>query len=113
MRRLLVLLFLLLTGCTTVEPGSPAAGDERPSSVTPTTSTEPSADRPKDIDLAAVDLCAVLAAIPRATFGLDTDRPPLAGESSIFPGSKDCFANGVQANLRLLAVAALDEGAAE
>lgn len=113
MRRLLVFLGLLLAGCTTTAPGTPTAGD-RPTEQTTTTTTGPtSADRPQDIDLAAVDLCQMVSALPRANFGLDTDRPPLAGDSSIFPGSKDCFANGVKANLSLLVVAVLDEGAGE
>jgi hypothetical protein len=114
MRRLLVLLGLLLAGCTTTAPGTPIAGGKvTESTTTTTTAAEPSADRPKDIDLTAVDLCTVLAALPRATFGLDTDRPPLAGDSSIFPGSKDCFANGVQNNLSLLVVAVVGSGASE
>jgi hypothetical protein len=112
MRRLLLFLGLLLAGCTTTAPGTPTAGDEP--TPQPTTTTESSsANRPKDIDLAAVDLCQVVGALPRADLGLDTDRPPLAGDSSIFPGAKDCFANGVQANLSLLVVAVLDEGAGE
>jgi hypothetical protein len=113
MRRLLVLLFLLLTACTTTTPGSPAGTSGAPATTTPATgsSTQPGGDRPKDIDLAAVDLCAVVAALPRADFGLDTDRLPLAGDSSIFPGSKDCFAQGLRTNLALLVVAVLDEGA--
>lgn len=116
MRGLLVLVGLLLAGCTATEPGTPSAG-ERPSTANPpaTTSaaTSEAADRPRDIDMAAVDVCAVVAALPRESFGLDTDRPPLPGESSLFPGSRDCFANGSRNNLSLLVVAVIDQGTAE
>jgi len=55
----------------------------------------------------------VLAGLPLADLGLDTDRPPLAGDSSLFPGSKDCFANGLQQNVALLVVAVVNQGVAE
>ena len=117
MRRLLVIIALLLTGCTATEPGTPSAGD-RPSE-TNTTSTEAppttttSAGRPRNIDMATVDICAVFSALPLATYGLDTDRPPLGGDSDVFPGSKDCFANGLQSRLGLTLVAVVNQGAAE
>ena len=119
MRRLLVpALALLLAGCTTTQSGEPTAG-QRPSgttsseTTTTTTSTSEAPARPKDIDVTAVDLCAVLGGIPRATFGLDADHPPLAGNSSIFPGSKDCFSEGLQTNLSLLVVGVVDQGTTE
>jgi Protein of unknown function (DUF3558) len=120
MRRLLVLVGLLLAGCTTTQPGTPTAGDRptQPSSTTTettttTTTTSVAPARPRNIDLAAVDVCAVVSALPRADLGLDTDRPPLAGDSDLFPGSKDCFANGIQHNLSLLMIAVTSQGAAE
>jgi len=118
MRRLLVVLGLLLAGCTATEPGSPTAGDQPSETNTtateaPTTTTTTAAKRPKNIDMAAVDVCKVLSALPLATYGLDTDRPPLGGESDVFPGSKDCFANGLQSRLGLTLVAVVDQGAPE
>jgi hypothetical protein len=116
MRRLIVLGCLLLAGCTTADPGTPTAGD-RPGGTTTTSSNEtttttPTAvHRPKNIDVSAVDVCAVMTGLPRADLGLDTDRPPLAGDSGLFPGSKDCFNNGTEANLALTLVAVVDQGA--
>jgi hypothetical protein len=116
MRRLLVpALALLLAGCTTTSRGAPTAGDRPPKTTSSpdTTTTTTTVDRPRNIDLAAVDICQVVGGLPRATYGLDTDRPPLAGESSIFPGSKDCFAGGIQQNLSLLVVAVATTGTTE
>ena len=117
MRRVLVVIALLLAGCTATEPGTPTAGD-RPSETNTTTTNAPpttttSDARPRDIDMAAVDVCAVFGALPLATYGLDTDRPPLGGDSDVFPGSKDCFANGLQSRLGLTLVAVVGQGAAE
>ena len=118
MRRLLVVLGLLLAGCATPAPGTPTPVD-RPSGTTTTTTTgapatsTPAADRPRNIDMAAIDLCKVVAGLPLAPLGLDTDRPPLGGDSTLFAGSKDCSANGLRTNLSLLMVAVVDQGAAE
>lgn len=116
MRWLLVVVGLLLAGCTATEPGTPTAGDE-PSGTGTSTSDAPtsttSAARPRNIDMAATDLCKVLAALPLATYGLDTDRPPVGDDSDLFPGSKDCFANGLDSNLGLLVVGVVDQGAAD
>ncbi|GAB3433255.1 DUF3558 family protein [Actinophytocola sediminis] len=116
-----------VVGCSSAERGTPVADDppatsEQPES--PAESTEPSTppstppaddappvDRPKPIDLTTVDICQVLAALPLPTFKLDGDRPPLAGESSLFPGAKDCFVNGIEHNVSLLVVAVTDQGA--
>jgi hypothetical protein len=70
------------------------------------------ADRPRDIDMTGVDVCGLVAALPLTTFGLD-QRPPTGGESTSFPGSRDCFANGIAANLGLTLVAVVDQGAAD
>jgi hypothetical protein len=120
MRRLIVLGCLLLAGCTTADPGTPTAGD-RPGGTTTTstpsagtTTTTPSAvHRPRNIDVSSVDICAVMTGLPRADLGLDTDRPPLAGDSGLFPGSKDCFNNGTEANLALTLVAVVTQGATQ
>jgi len=116
MRRLLSVVALLLAGCTTTDPGSPTAGSSptsTESSATATTTSPAGATRPRNVDVAAVDICGLVGSLPRGDFGLDTDRPPTGGDSSLFPGSKDCFANGIQNNLGLLVVAVVDEGAAE
>jgi uncharacterized protein DUF3558 len=120
MRRLIVLGCLLLAGCTTADPGTPTPGD-RPGGMT-TTTTSPAettttapgpVHRPRKIDVSAVDICGVMTGLPRAELGLDTDRPPLAGDSGLFPGSKDCFNNGTQANLALTLVAVVNKGATQ
>lgn len=116
MRWLLVpALALLLAGCTTSDPGRPTAGGRPTETTSAATSATTSAasNRPRNIDLTSVDLCEMLAGIPRATFGLDTDRPPLPDDSSTFAGAKQCFNNGIQQNLALLIVGVVDQGTAE
>jgi uncharacterized protein DUF3558 len=117
MRRLLLVTGLLLAGCTTGEAGTPTAGGDEPTttttSTTTTTTTTTEQTRPKDIDVAGVDVCKLVASLPRGTFGLDQDRPPTGGDSMNFPGSQDCFANGIEANLGLTITAVVDQGAAE
>jgi hypothetical protein len=109
MRRLLLVTGLLLAaGCTATETGSPT-GEPQPTTTTTTTTTE---TRPRDIDLAGVDICGVVKELPLTTFGLD-QRPPTGGASTTFPGSQDCFANGVAANLGLTLVAVADQGASD
>jgi len=115
-------------GCSSAEQGTPVA-DDRPSEQ-PTEPSEPDepdptstvpdpngdappVDRPKDVDLTKVDLCAVLTALPLRDYRLDGDRPPLAGDSSLFPGAKDCFANGIKNNVALLVIGVTDQGAKE
>lgn len=115
MRRLLLVTGLLLAaGCTATEngtptaTGTPATGEQ----TTTTTTTTTTQARPRDIDMAGVDVCGLVASLPLATFGLD-QRPPTGGESSRFPGSQDCFANGIEANLGLTLAAVVDQGATE
>lgn len=111
---------LLLVACAERESGSPVAGatttsDEPPttSSAPETTTSSPGGSRPTSFDMAAVDVCQLVSQLPLQTFGLDGDRPPVGGDSSIFPGSKDCYAGGIQANLGLTLIAVVDEGAAD
>ncbi|MDQ3788265.1 MAG: DUF3558 domain-containing protein [Actinomycetota bacterium] len=116
MRRLLLVTGLLLAGCTTGEAGTPTAGDEPTTTTTSTTTattTTEAAARPREIDMAGVDVCELVASLPLGTFGLDDDRPPTGGDSTFFPGSKDCFANGIEANLGLTITAVVDQGAKE
>jgi Protein of unknown function (DUF3558) len=100
----------LLAGCTTADPGTPVPGE---TATTESTTTTTGVSRPRNIDMAAVDICGVFGALPRASFGLDESRPPLAGDSSVFPGSKDCFGTSVATNLALTLTAVVSQGAAE
>jgi hypothetical protein len=117
---------LLVAGCSTAEPGEPRAADQPTTSTEqtdqpdgPASSTEPPPtssaprDRPEDIDMAGIDICKVVAGLPRPEYGLEDDRPPLAGTSVIFPGAKQCFANGIPKNLSLTLIAVPDEDARE
>jgi hypothetical protein len=116
MRRLLLVTGLLLAGCTTGEVGTPTGGDEPTTTTTTTTTTTATTEapiRPRDIDMASVDPCKLVASLPLGTFGLDQNRPPTGGDSTFFPGSKDCFANGIEANLGLTLTAVVDQGAKE
>src|SRR3954447_5952675 len=114
---------LLVAGCSTREGGQATAGEsprtttDQPDEPTETTSvtTSPSRvspKRPKDIDLAAVNVCAVLKKVPVRTYGLD-GRAPVGGDSSLFPGNQDCFSGGIDHNLGLTLVAVRDKGASE
>lgn len=112
MRRLLLVTGLLLAaaGCTAAETGTPTTGEQTTTTTAEQTTT--AEKRPRDIDLAGVDVCGLVSSLPLTTFGLD-QRPPTGGESTSFPGSRDCFANGIEANLGLTLVAVVDEGAAD
>lgn len=119
--RIVLASLLLVAGCSSAEPGEPTAGTTRTTTTEPTTEeptetsestqTGTSVDRPREIDLTVVDICEVVAALPLKSYGLDGDRPPLGGDSTIFPGSKDCFAGGIEKNLSLTLVAVTDESA--
>jgi hypothetical protein len=120
----------VLAGCSSVAPGSPLAAETSvttgagapstaapstpaPSTSSPSTSSpstgpstkRPPVRRPAPIDLSGVDICQVVAALPRRRFGLDDDRPPVGGPSLLFPGSADCAASGIDTNASMLAVA--------
>jgi hypothetical protein len=104
---------LVLAGCSGTETGTPVAGDTTTTSSTTTTTTgsEPGDTRPKEIDMATLDVCGLVSKLPVQQFGIAADRPPVGGDSSIFPGSKDCYTNDIQANLGLTLVAVATEGA--
>jgi len=120
MRRLLALTGLLLAaGCTATSPGTPVAGDdpttvttEPTTTTTATTTTATTASRPRDIDIAGLQVCPLLGKLPLGDYGVDPART-VGGESSLFPGSQDCFANGPDTNLGLTLVAVVGQGAAE
>lgn len=112
---------LLLAGCSTTAAGKPTAGDTPPATTgqtvepTETTQSSPpleSPKRPKDIDLASVDMCGVLKRVPVRRYGLD-GRAPVGGTSALFPGNKDCFSGGIDHNLSLSLVAVRDKDAGE
>jgi hypothetical protein len=115
---------LLVAGCSTVEPGDPKAAGEpvtttghpdEPTETSETSDAPPPTEgprRPKDIDLAAADICAVVRDLPLRKYGLD-GRAPVAGTSQIFPGNKDCFAGGIDKNLSLTLIAVTDQDAAD
>ncbi len=115
---------LLVAGCSTSEAGTPAPADQPPSAAEqsgepgePTESAAPSTTgegpkRPKDIDIAAVDPCAVLNKMPVRKYGLD-GRKPVGSTSGFFPGNKACYSGGFAKNLGLTLVAVKDKGAAE
>lgn len=118
MRRLLLVTGLLLAGCTTGEAGTPTGGEEPTTTTTTTTATATATTttgsaRPKDVDVAGLDVCELVTSLPMATFGLDQDRPPIGEDSMNFPGSKECFANGIDKNLALKITAVVDQGASE
>ncbi len=117
---------LLVAGCSTVEAGEPrvaggpgqgtgATQEPTRTSATPGTSGGSTPGdrprRPKDIDLTKVDICRVLKKVPRRTYGIDDDRPPVGGTSQIFPGAKDCFSEGFHTNLALTLIAVTDRDA--
>jgi hypothetical protein len=117
MRWLLVVVCLLLAGCTMPQPGEPTPVNE-PAGTTTTTAPAPTttttgASRPKNIDMAAIDICKVFTGLPLTTIGIDTDRAPLGGDSGVFPGSKQCSGNGLGSNLSLILVAVVNRGAAD
>ncbi|OLF05003.1 DUF3558 domain-containing protein [Actinophytocola xanthii] len=112
---------LVLVGCSSPAPGFPVAAETSvtsevstsspaPSTGAPST-TRPSVQRPAPINLSQVDICQVVAALPRRKFGLDDDRPPLGGRSLLFPGSLDCSASGIDTNASMLAVAVTNRDA--
>ncbi|MGH3763304.1 DUF3558 domain-containing protein [Actinophytocola sp.] len=111
---------LLVAGCSTTQAGEPTAVDTPPATTgqteEPTGTTEsPTPERPKrprDIDLASVDICEVMTGIPVRKYGLD-GRPPLRGTSQVFPGSEQCFANGIDKNLSMTLIAVTDQDADE
>lgn len=119
-----------LAGCSSAAPGTPVAAetsvttgaapsatasDPAPSDteppVTASSTTRPPVQRPVPIDLSGVDICQVVAALPRRRFGLDDDRPPVGGPSQLFPGSYDCAASGIDTNASMLAVAVTNRDA--
>jgi Protein of unknown function (DUF3558) len=114
---------LLVAGCSTREAGQATAGGtsrtttdqtDEPTENTsvPTSPSRVSPKRPEDIDLASVNVCGVLKKVPVRRYGLD-GRAPVGGDSSLFPGSQDCFSGGIDHNLALTLVAVRDKGASE
>ena len=96
MRRVVPLIaaLALLGGCSQSTDGSANPGGSTPTTTSaaggtsskPASASKEPADRPKTIDVAALDPCALLTEPQRAEFGLD--RPPQPGEDA--PGKKGC-----------------------
>lgn len=120
-----LLLVACSTACSATEAGEPTASGEQneptgaPTESTETETSEPTETetsdvptRPKDVDLASVDICAVMKKVPVRKYGLD-GRPPIGGTSSIFPGSKDCYSGGTAKRLGLTLVAVTDQDAGD
>lgn len=111
---------LLLAGCSGSEQGNPVAGDgtttDRPTGEpgttepAPPTTSEPGANRPRDIDLTKADICEAVGKLPLTSYGMDAGHPPRASKSSIFPNSTNCFAEGVAKNLSVSVVGVVSQG---
>lgn len=113
-----------LAACSGTEGGSPTAQTTdqtetagatgtttEPSESSPTApSSESTANRPKDLDLAGVDVCGLFKRMPIKEFGVKGPSAPVGGESTSFPGSQDCYTSGGDTNLGLLLTAVSDEG---
>lgn len=113
MRGLLVLGVLLLAGCSSTETGSPTPGETTTTTTSgseQTTTTTKAAGRPEDLDISGVDVCQVLGVLPVADWGIAAGSQQ-GGESSLFPGSQDCYGQGDNIGLTLTAVK--DRGAAD
>lgn len=111
----------VLAGCSEANPGRPVAAgsSERPPTSTSTSDTSDpgttsapptSSNRPKAIDMAAVDPCKLLRDVRPTDFGIDMATDGTGGNSSVFPGSKDCSASGVRSNMGLGLTAVVTEG---
>ncbi|MCX2948217.1 DUF3558 domain-containing protein [Lentzea sp. NEAU-D7] len=92
MRRLAIpfLLAAVLAGCSSTEPGKPSASDQTGSAPTTGTSTGTTpVNRPKAVDLTAVEPCSLITSEQRTALGLSKVEPgnplPDFGE-----GSKRC-----------------------
>jgi len=115
---------LLVAGCSTSRAGAPVPADDPASttaqtgeptetSETPTTSTTTEGpNRPKDIDIATADPCALLNKMPVRKWGLD-GRKPITTEYARFPGNKACYSGGITKGFGLTLVAVKDLGAGE
>ncbi|HEY7597467.1 MAG TPA: DUF3558 domain-containing protein [Actinophytocola sp.] len=112
---------LLVAGCSATRTGEPTT-DKPPATGETTTgrTDEPTRGptpsegpkRPKDIDIASLDPCALMNKVPVRKYGLD-GRKPVGGTSSLFPGNKDCFSGGIDNNLGLTFVAVADKDAGD
>src|SRR5512138_1795628 len=103
---LVAVLIMVGSGCSTTLAGTATAGNgtdrpTRPSATgsgggtaTATPPTSSAAARPKPIDLHAVDMCQLLVKIRPQDFGIDFHGSGLGTDSLVFPGSKECFADG-------------------
>jgi hypothetical protein len=104
---MMIMIFLLLAGCTTI------AGQAQPAAPAPPTSTGPA--RPRDVPIDGVDPCSLLTEEQRAELGLD-GRPAFDNSpSSLYPGgdSPACVTRGfepraISAGITLVATAGIE-----
>jgi hypothetical protein len=97
---------LVLTSCTQPSAGTPMPGDTMATSGKPaTTSTEPSGERPQEINLRGKDPCAISQA-DWPKFGIE--QPGKPDEHPDFK-SPDCYYSGDRAgNVTLVVTAGID-----
>lgn len=92
MRRLAIpfVLAAVLTGCSSQQPGTPSAGDR--TSGAPTTGTSAGTapvNRPKAVDLKALDPCSLITPETKKTLGLRTVES-VPADADYGEGSKTC-----------------------
>jgi hypothetical protein len=84
-------LALPVAGCTNSRAGTPEAGSGSSPPSTTVATPSSSASRPRPLDLAGVDTCAVLTARQLTVLAVDTPpRPGAAGAGSLLAGSPGC-----------------------
>ncbi|MFC4856698.1 DUF3558 domain-containing protein [Actinophytocola glycyrrhizae] len=100
---------LALTGCTTVSAGSPMPGDTI--STTPdtaeSTATEPSSERPRDIDLTGKDPCGQIPQADWPKFGIDGPGKP--SEHPDFKSPQCYYSSARAGNVALVVTAGIEE----
>src|SRR5207244_2852592 len=93
---------LLLTACDGggKATGSATATASGESSAAPSsTSSKPAVNRPKQLDMAKVDPCAVMNKLPLSDYGFSADgSPPKPDNFPLFPGTKSCGISQYEAN---------------
>ena len=94
---------LAVAGCTQTLAGSPVSDDSVSTSSAPKgpPSTEPSDERPREIDLNGRDPCGLIPQTDWARFNIE--RPGQAGENPNF-GSPECYYPGTDAGFSITLV---------
>lgn len=92
MRRVVVpfLLAAVLTGCSSIQPGSPSAGDQPSTAPTTGTSTKSTpVNRPKAVDLKTLDPCTLVTPEKKTALGIRTVQSA-SPDKDFGEGSKTC-----------------------